>query len=75
MQQTILGKVRTEYVYQLQESGKKVIKEGMHLLWIIDFPLFEIDKDLGILVSAHHPFTAPNPLDAHLLQESPEKVY
>lgn len=27
-------------------------------LWIVDFPLFEMDKN-GDLLSVHHPFTAP----------------
>ncbi|MDD5590071.1 MAG: aspartate--tRNA ligase [Candidatus Portnoybacteria bacterium] len=42
--------------------------------WIIDFPLFEQSQEEKRLVSAHHPFTMPNPEDAGLLEKSPEKV-
>jgi aspartyl-tRNA synthetase len=43
------------------------------LLWITDFPLF-IREQNGNLSSVHHPFTAPNPDDLHLLDSEPEKV-
>ncbi|MEX2110077.1 MAG: aspartate--tRNA ligase [Gemmatimonadaceae bacterium] len=43
------------------------------LLWITDFPLF-IREQNGNLSSVHHPFTAPNPEDLHLLDSKPEKV-
>lgn len=74
LQQALLGKIRLEYVSYLQENGKLVINDGMHLLWITDFPLFEVDGASGALISAHHPFTAPNPDDIHLLDTSPTKV-
>lgn len=46
----------------------------MHFLWIVDFPLFEISAETGLLQSAHHPFTAPNPQDLSLLSTDPLKV-
>jgi len=42
----------------LVSRDKKLTKEGWQPVWIIDFPLFEKDKD-GIVKSLHHPFTAP----------------
>jgi len=42
--------------------------------WVVDFPLFEFSKEEKRLVSAHHPFTSPNPEDLKLLDKSPEKV-
>jgi aspartyl-tRNA synthetase len=39
--------------------------------WIVDFPLFEVDADSGMHVPAHHPFTAPHPEDAALLESDP----
>lgn len=40
-------------------------------LWIVDFPLFQYDKELKKYVSNHHPFTAPNMED---WKKSPEKA-
>lgn len=71
----MLGIIRKEYVDVLEEEGLKIKKEGMHPLWITDFPLFEADsKKPGKLVSAHHPFTAPYANDVHLLATSPLQV-
>ncbi|MCD6472798.1 aspartate--tRNA ligase [Candidatus Aerophobetes bacterium] len=51
-----------------------LIPEKTHrLLWVINFPLFEYDKE-GKLAPCHHPFTSPREEDLPLLEESPEKV-
>jgi len=39
--------------------------------WVIDFPLFHYDKQEDRYDSVHHPFTAPEPDDLHLLEEDP----
>lgn len=72
-QLALMGRIRLLYIDHLEHLGKKIRKDGMHLAWITDFPLFEKDNE-GSLNSAHHPFTAPNPEDLHLLQEAPLKV-
>lgn len=41
--------------------------------WILNFPLFEKNKD-GYLTSSHHPFTAPFDEDMELLEKEPEIV-
>ncbi|KKT69743.1 MAG: Aspartyl-tRNA synthetase, partial [Candidatus Moranbacteria bacterium GW2011_GWF1_44_4] len=41
--------------------------------WILNFPLFEKEKN-GQLASSHHPFTAPVDEDTELLDSSPDKV-
>jgi aspartyl-tRNA synthetase len=40
-------------------------------VWIVDFPLFELDPETGRHVPAHHPFTAPHPADAAGLDGDP----
>lgn len=41
-------------------------------LWVIDFPLLEWDEETQRYYAMHHPFTAPHPEDAKLLDQ-PEK--
>lgn len=36
-----------------------VEKTGFKPLWVVEFPFFEYDKELGDFVAMHHPFTAP----------------
>src|SRR6476469_1922554 len=40
-------------------------------VWIVDFPLFELDPETSRHVPAHHPFTAPHPADAGALDTDP----
>ncbi len=48
-------------------------KDGYQLVWIVDFPLFEQDRE-GRLTARHHPFTSPKEKDLSLLETNPEKV-
>ena len=67
---TILGKLRLEMARQL----KLVDESKFSFAWIVEFPLFQFNVDERRLESVHHPFTAPLPEDADLLDESPTKV-
>lgn len=44
------------------------------ILFIVDFPMFEADKESGKPIPVHHPFTSYKPEDAHLLETDPLKV-
>lgn len=43
-------------------------------LWVLDFPMFEVDADTGQLAAMHHPFTAPHPDDVPLLDTTPDRA-
>ena len=43
-------------------------------LWVVDFPLLELDDESGRWHAMHHPFTSPKPEDMELLATNPGKV-
>ena len=65
---SLLGRLRMEVArqYDLLDPSKYTFA------WVLDFPLFERDKEGG-LTSMHHPFTSPHMEDLGLLDEAPEQ--
>jgi aspartyl-tRNA synthetase len=51
-----------------------LIEEGWQPLWVIDFPMFEKDKNSQRWTSLHHPFTAPSVSVIDELNDNPGKV-
>ncbi|MCI2229231.1 aspartate--tRNA ligase [Polaribacter sp. MSW13] len=43
-------------------------------LWVIDFPLLELDEETGHYHAMHHPFTSPKPGQMELLDTDPGAV-
>ncbi len=43
-------------------------------LWVIDFPLLELDEETGHYHAMHHPFTSPKPGQIELLDTDPGSV-
>jgi aspartyl-tRNA synthetase len=43
-------------------------------LWVIDFPLLELDEETGHYHAMHHPFTSPKPGQIELLDTQPGEV-
>ena len=61
--QDLLGKLRLHLGNKFDLINKDVFK----VTWIIDFPLFEYDKDKEQYIARHHQFTNVNESDLHYL--------
>ena len=51
----VLGALRQNVARKLDI----IPKDKYNLLWIVEFPFFDWDEELGQWVAMHHPFTAP----------------
>ena len=58
---------------QLGKDYDLIDQEKFDYLWLVDFPMFEMD-DEDNLVARHHPFTAPKEADVELLDTKPLEV-
>jgi aspartyl-tRNA synthetase len=65
-----IGSLRLEIADRLYLISPEVFKP----VWIIDFPLFEWDKETETLHAMHHPFTSPKKEDVELLESDPKLV-
>ncbi len=55
-------------------EDRGLIAEGWQPLWVVDFPMFEKDKQSKRWTSLHHPFTAPATEDPEVLRADPGTV-
>jgi aspartyl-tRNA synthetase len=69
---TILGALRLEVAKKM--GIMESVKNKYEFLWVVDFPLFEYDEELGRYFAMHHPFTSPMESDFHLLDTDPGSV-
>jgi len=65
-----LGAIRLKLGYDL----KLIDESRFDVLFVTEFPLFELNEESGGLVSLHHPFTAPVEEDIPFLDSDPQKV-
>ena len=71
----ILGRIRLEAAALLQKRGKLTVRhDDWKFLWVVDFPLMSYDEAENRYAATHHPFTAPVPEDAALLDSDPKAV-
>ncbi|MEJ1221672.1 aspartate--tRNA ligase [Sediminicola sp. 1XM1-17] len=49
-------------------------KDEFAPLWVVDFPLLELDEETGHYHAMHHPFTSPKPGQLELLDSDPGAV-
>ena len=64
-----LGRLRNEFAEELGLHEK-----GFKFLWVVDFPIFEIDAKTGSMTATHHIFTQPQKEDIQYLDTDPLKV-
>lgn len=65
-----LGALRCEMAHRLN-----LIKQGEYeFLWVVDFPMFEINEEEKRYKAMHHPFTSPKDEDIKYLKDNPLKV-
>ena len=65
-----LSALRMELAERLGLRDPKVFAP----LWVIDFPLLELDEETGHYHAMHHPFTSPKPGQLALLDSKPGEV-
>ena len=51
-----------------------LLQEGWRPLWIVDFPLFELERESGRWHARHHPFTSPKEGDEKYLPDNPGRA-
>jgi aspartyl-tRNA synthetase len=61
---------------RMELAGKLNLRnpEEFAPLWVVDFPLLEIDEETGHYHAMHHPFTSPKPGQLELLDNDPGAV-
>jgi len=67
---TQLSALRMELAERLGLRDPKVFAP----LWVVDFPLLELDEETGHYHAMHHPFTSPKPGQLELLDTNPGGV-
>lgn len=50
---------------------RDIIEHGWKPVWVVDFPMFEYDKDAKRWTALHHPFTSPKEEDIEKLESDP----
>ncbi|MCB1051487.1 MAG: aspartate--tRNA ligase [Acidobacteria bacterium] len=59
---------------QLGKDLQLIDESKFAILWVVDFPLLELDAEAGRYVALHHPFTSPLDEDLEKLESNPGEV-
>lgn len=68
-----LGALRLKIGHSDFGKANGLYEEGWKALWVVDFPMFEYDKEEDRWVACHHPFTMPKEEHIDLLESDPGK--
>ncbi len=70
-------KARTQLsALRMEMAGRLGLRKANEFapLWVVDFPLLELDEESGHYHAMHHPFTSPKPGQLQLLDSDPGAV-
>lgn len=59
---------------KLAQDRNLIAPDAYSLLWVTEFPLFNLDEETKQLCSEHHPFTSPREEDVHLMDSDPLNI-
>ena len=72
--ESVVSQALSQLRLSIAKTTGLINKEEFNLSWVVDFPLFEYNEDMGRYDSLHHPFTSPHPDDLEFLEERPLDV-
>lgn len=70
----VVSQVLSELRLELARRLGLIDGNSFNFLWVTDFPLLEYDDEQKRYTAVHHPFTAPNETQLHLLENDPGTV-
>ena len=70
-----LGALRLKIGHSDFAARHGLYEEGWKALWIVDFPMFEYDKEEDRWVACHHPVTMPREECVDMLESDPENCF
>ena len=66
-----LGALRVKIGHSEFGQSHGLFTRGWKPLWVVDFPMFEMDEEAGRWTAVHHPFTAPKDGHEDLMETDP----
>ena len=72
--ETAVNDIMSRVRLHIGKTRGMIDENKMNFLWVTDFPMFFYNTEEKRLEANHHPFTAPQDADLHLLDTEPLKV-